>query len=146
MKQLKPILTVDLLQYIYQILIKPHFDYYAMMWRNCNRTLKEKLQELQNRAAGVITGNNYDVPSETILSKLVWKPLEEKREIQTMSYMSNLLKRNCPEIISKMFTLENNETYNLRSNNNMLMLWKIKTNAIKRIFSYSAAKIRSTHL
>ena len=107
---------------MYQILIQPHFGYCAMAWGNCNRTLKEKLKKLQNRAARVITSDDYDLSSEIILSKLEWKPLEDRRKIQTISYMSNVLKRNCPQSISKMFTLVNNKTYNLNSNNKVLML------------------------
>ena len=125
---------------MYQTLIQSYFDYCAMVWGNCNRTLKEKLQELQNRAATVITGDDYDVLSETILSKLEWKPLAKRRKIQTISYMSNVLKRNCPQSISKMFTLVYNETCNLRSNNKMLMLSKPKTNAMKKVFGYAAAQ------
>ena len=57
-KKVKPILTVDSLKYMYQTLIQPHFDYCAMVWGNCNKTLKEILQTLQNRAAREITGDD----------------------------------------------------------------------------------------
>ena len=42
--------------------------------------LKLNLQKLQNRAARVITGDNYDVRSKQILLKLGWKTLEERRQ------------------------------------------------------------------
>ena len=47
----------------------------------------------------------------------------------------------CPPAIASMFQITNNENYNLRSNNKMLMLSKPKTNAMKRSFSYAAAKV-----
>ena len=131
---------------MYQTHIQPHFDYCAMVWGNYNRTLKEKLQKLWNEAARMITGDDYDVPSETILSKLEWKPLEERRKSQTISYMSNVLKRNCPQSISKIVPLVNNETYNLRSNDKILILSKPKTKVMKRSFGYVAAKTWNTHL
>ena len=72
-------MTVDSLKYVYQTLIQPHFDYCAMVWGNCTRTLKERLQELQNRAARVITGDDYDLLSETILSKLEMETSRRKK-------------------------------------------------------------------
>ena len=45
-----------------------------------------------------------------------------------------------------MFTLINNETYNPRSNNEMLMLSKPRANTMTRSFSYAAAKTWITHL
>ena len=50
----------------------------------------------------------------------------------------------CPPAIASMFQITNNENYNLRSNNKMLMLSKPKTNAMKRSFSYAAAKVWNT--
>ena len=46
-----------------------------------------------------------------------------------------------PPAIASMFQITNNENYNLRSNNKILMLSKPKTNAMKRSFSYAAAKV-----
>ena len=42
------------------------------------------------------------------------------------------------------FQISENIRYNLRSNNNMLMLAKPRTNAMKRSFSYKAAKVWNT--
>jgi hypothetical protein len=39
----------------------------SLVWSNCSETLKLNLQKLQNRAARVITGDNYDVQSKQIL-------------------------------------------------------------------------------
>jgi hypothetical protein len=47
----------------------------------------------------------------------------------------------CPENISDMFKISNTEQYELRSNNNTLMLSKPRTNSMKRPFGYAAAKV-----
>ena len=55
--------------------------------------------------------------------------------------MKNLLRVNCHENISAMFKLFNSQRYDLRNNNNKLMLSKPETNSMKRTFGYAAAKV-----
>ena len=49
------------------------------------------------------------------------------------------LKRQLPEYISDMFTVTNNATYSLRSNDRKLHLNKPNTDIMKKSFSYRAA-------
>ena len=51
------------------------------------------------------------------------------------------LNHMCPSAITSMSHIANNENYDLRSNNKTLMLSKLKSNAIKRSFSYLADKV-----
>jgi hypothetical protein len=76
----KSFVSRDTLKIIYIALILPHFDYCSLVWSNCSETLKLYLQKLQNRAARVITGDNYDVRSKQTLLKLGWKTLDERRQ------------------------------------------------------------------
>ena len=140
-RRAKPYVTSDTLKLMYQSLVLPYFDYCSLVWRNCNETLKNKVQRLQNRAARVITGDTYDVRSVDVLNKLGWKNLEERRDVQTESYVTNALRGKCPENINEMFKPLNRDHYQLRDNNLVLMLSKPRTNAMKRSFSYAAAKI-----
>ena len=55
--------------------------------------------------------------------------------------LQKLLGKKCPEGINEMFQISSNDNYNLRSNNLVLKLSKPQTNAMKRSFSYVAAKI-----
>jgi hypothetical protein len=66
----KSFVSRNTLKMIYNALILPHFDYCFLVWSNCSETLKLNLQKLQNRAARVITGVNYDVRSKQILLSL----------------------------------------------------------------------------
>ena len=123
------------LKLMYQSLVLPYFNYCSLVWANCSQTLKNKAQRLQNRAARVITGDSYDIRSKDILNILGWKNLEERRISQTEAYVTKALQGKCPEIP---YNIKN---YQLRDNNLVLMLSKPNTNAIKRSFSYTAAKI-----
>ena len=79
--------------------------------------------------------------SEDVLNKLELKTLEERRNAQIESYVTNALKGKCPDNINEMFKPLNRDHYQLRDNNLVLMLSKPKTNAMKRSFGYAAAKI-----
>ena len=142
----KSFVSQDTLKMIYNALILPHFDYCPLVWSNCSETLKLHLQKLQNRAARVITGDNYDVRSKQILLKLGWKTLDERRQNLMEKYMSNIVNNNCPEIIGNLFEKCNNYDYNLRSNGKFLRLSKPNTNSMKRSFSYMGAKTWNQHL
>ena len=54
--------------------------------------------------------------------------------------MRKIFKDEVPISISDQFQLSVNEQYNLRSNCTMLKLAKLRTNTLKRSFSYHAAK------
>lgn len=54
-KGVKSFVPQSTLLCIYNSLVQPHFDYCSLVWSNCGKTLFNKLQKLQNRAARVIT-------------------------------------------------------------------------------------------
>ena len=141
LRRVKPYVPTKTLQHLYQALVQPHFDYCSMVWGNCGEYLRGKLQKLQNRAARVITSNPYEIRSIDILKKLEWKTLSERRKEQQLKYVSKALTCQCPKNILDMFKLSNSVRYELRSNNNKLMLSKPKTNSMKHTFGYAAAKV-----
>ena len=57
------------------------------------------------------------------------------------NHVTKALRQEHPENISNMFNIFENEKYNLRNNNQILVLAKPKTNAMMRSFSYAGAKI-----
>ena len=55
-----------------------------------------------------------------------------------------ILQGEAPIPLSELFTISENVKYDLPNNNNMLTLPKPKTNAIKKAFSYKAARVWNT--
>ena len=124
---------------IYNSLVLPHFTYCSNVWNDGSRIHLNKFYKLQKRAARVITGSSYDIRSKEIFAHLEWEPIEnilKKREI-SMTFKS--LTRQLPEYISDMFTITNNATYRLRSNDRKLHLDKPNTDFMKKSFAYRAA-------
>ena len=85
---------------IYQSLVQPYFYYCSLVWGNFNQTCKDKLQNLHNRAAKVITGDPYDVRTSEILLKLRWETLDKRTEEQMIDMVNKALNHMCPPAIT----------------------------------------------
>ena len=70
LRRLKSFLPCQTLILIYKSLIRPHFDYCSSVCVNLGKGLGHQLQQLQNRAARIITGSDYSVRSYEVLSVL----------------------------------------------------------------------------
>ena len=53
----------DCLNQIYNALVHPYFDYFSLVWQNCKLELQSNFKKLQNRAARIITGDNWETRS-----------------------------------------------------------------------------------
>ena len=78
-KLIKPYVPKKCLSQVYDALVQPYFDYCSLVWQNCKLELQSKLQKLQNRAARIITGDNWEIRSKDVLNKLNWLPLNQRR-------------------------------------------------------------------
>ena len=82
-KLIKPYVPKKCLSQVYNALVQPYFDYCSLVWQNCKLELQSKLQKLQNRAARIITGDNWEIRSKDVLNKLNWLPLNQRRLTDT---------------------------------------------------------------
>lgn len=140
-RRVKSFLPRKTLILLYNTVALPHFDYCSAVWGNCSKSLQEKLQKLQNRAARIITGDSYETSSDEVLGKLNWKPLSERREDRLVALVRKTMMGKMPSYLKDEFHLSNNSRYDLRSNLSMLKLQKPRTNALKRCFSYRGAEL-----
>ena len=128
------------LHLIYQALIQPHFDYCNIVWGICGRTLQNKIQKLQNRAARVLTNSNYDADAGHLFELLRWKNLASQQHIQIATMVYKSLHGLAPDYLCSKF--ERRETaYNLRDSENKLNVPLPRTNYYKNSFSYSGATL-----
>ena len=81
----KPLLNQALLKNIYYAIIEPYFTYCSVVWDSIDKTLADKLQKLQNRAARIITSASYyTVRTHDMFSYLKWSTLDHKRKCQNV--------------------------------------------------------------
>ena len=121
-KRVKPFVPQSTLLNIYNSLVQPHFDYYSLVWGNCGKTLSNKLQKLQNRAARVITSSNFDVDVDSLFHKLGWKDLKSQRQIQNALMVFKSLNRLVPEYLTSKFIKRVESNYSLMDSVNKLVV------------------------
>ena len=121
-------------------MIQPYFDYCSPLWDTCDKTLKDNLQTLQNRAARIIYGANYDTRSKDILKNLQLDSLDVRRKKLKCVFLYKVLNGiSAPclrENLERLTSLS--KGYDLRDSETDLKLPKPRTNFLKRSFKYSA--------
>ena len=140
-KRIRRFVSPEILHYIYNALILPHFDYCSIVWGNCGKTPSERLQKLQNRAARILTSSSYDADFRYLLQELGWKDLITQRQIQVALMVFKALNDLAPDHLSSMFTERSTSGYVLRDSTNKLNVPLPRTNYLKRSFSYRGATL-----
>ena len=100
-KRIRRFVSPEILHYIYNALILPHFDYCSIVWGNCGKTPSERLQKLQNRAARILTSSSYDADFRYLLQELGWKDLITQRQIQVALMVFKALNDLAPDKVLK---------------------------------------------
>ena len=120
-----------------QCLIQPYFDYCSPLWDTCNKTLKDKLQKYQNRAARIIAGATYEIRSGDVLQALEWENLESRRIITKATLMYKISNDysapNLKQLLKRRNSLQT--FYDLRNSQNDLDLPKLDVNSLKKASS-----------
>ena len=140
-KRIKPFVQQETLQNLYNSLALLYFDYCSLLWDNCGTTLKEKLQKLQNRAARIITEDNYDVRSTDLLHALSWENLNDRHRINKAILTFKILHDDSAPNLKDRFSIreKNLGSYNLRNADINLSVPEPVTEYLKRSFGYSSA-------
>ena len=106
LRRLSKILPKETLIYLYNSIIKPHFDYCLTVWGNCLEGDINKLQRLQNRIARIVSNNfDYNTPGITIVHELKWFNIRELRDFKINCLMFKCLNNECPNYLSDKFNL-----------------------------------------
>ena len=119
---------------------KPYFNYCSEVWGHCNKSLSNRLQKLQNRAARVLTFSSYDTSANPIFEQLNWKRLDTQRQIQVATMVYKSIHGLAPDYLGSLFT-KYEPPYNLRNSENKLAVPLPRTNFLKNSFSYNGAVI-----
>jgi len=85
---------------IFALIPTYRFNYCSIVWGNCRKTLSEKLQKLQNRAALILTSSSYDADAGYLLQQLGWKDLIAQRQIQVALMVFKVLNNLVPDAIT----------------------------------------------
>ena len=136
LKRCRRFVPQSTLHSVFNALIQPHFDYCSVVWGHCNKTLSDKLQKLQNRAARILAFSSYDTNAGLLFERLGWKRLESQRQIQEAVMVYKSLNGLVPTYLQSIFTDRSNKTqYELRDTAGKLAVPLPRTNYLKNSFS-----------
>ena len=126
---------------MYRSLIECHFTYGDIVWGNCGETLLNKLQKIQNRAARIITGSDYDAPSEPLLIELGWHNIRELIRYDTVVMMHKSKCNLASEYIKSLFLSNLVHEKPLRNSKTEFRLPRMETASGQRSFSFRGAQV-----
>ena len=124
---------------VYNALTQSQFDYCNIVWGNCGKSLFDRLQKLQNRAARVLTFSRYDADANRLFRQLNWKDLSTQFQIQKALMVYKSLNDLVPGYLSSNFVERYGTHYSLRDSLNKLTVPFPRTTFMKNSFSYSGA-------
>ena len=110
-KKAKEFVDRNTLVLIYNALVQPHFDYCCEVWDVLGKTLSDRLQKLQDRAARIIMNfKNESRQSLLARNSLGWINLEERRVHIKAKLMYKSINNLAPERLSNLFQNSNTIT------------------------------------
>ena len=113
-KRIRDFVPTPTLHCIYNALIQSQFDYCNIVWCNCGKTLFDRLQKLQNRAACVLTISRYDADANRIFRQLNWKDLSTHFQMKKALMVYKSLNDLVPRYLSSKFVKRYGTHYSLR--------------------------------
>ena len=108
MKHLSNDIPLDSPVTLYFTSIAPYFHYCACntVWGNCEQSLLNKLQTLQNRAARIVARTHYsNANHKTIMNKLQWFNVRQLAAYEMIVLMYKVENNLVPETMTDVFQL-----------------------------------------
>jgi len=145
MRRIKSFVPVETLEKVYKSLVQPYFEYCSPLWDNGGKSLKDKLQRFQSRAARALTGANYDIRSADIIQILSCNTLDARRHRAKSTLIYKILNDDTAPNLRSSFVRRNVDQtdYHLRNSATDLTLPKRKKEFVKRSFKYSGTMLWS---
>ena len=125
LKRAKKFIPLSALTSLYTSIIEPHFRYCRSVWGCTGTTEINRLQQLQNRAARIVTNNSFDTASNQLIEKLHWKTFNELIDIESKAIViKNLSELALPYLSRSLRKNSQSTSYKLRNTSTNLRLPK----------------------
>ena len=139
----RPFVNRTTLESVFNALVQPYFNYCSEVWGHCNKSLSNKLQKLQNRAARILTFSSYDTSVDPLFEQLNWKWLDTQRQIQVATMVYKSIHGLALDYLGSLFA-KYDPPHNLRNSENKLAVPLPRTNFLKNSFSYIMVRLSGT--
>ena len=135
LKHAKKFLPFSALTNLYTSIIELHFRYCCSVWGCAGTTQINRLQNLQNRAARIVTNSSFDTPSNLLIETLGWKTINELIDTETKTMVFKSLNELAPPYLRSMFMKNSQITsYRLHNTSTDLRLPKKAQKTARNLF------------
>lgn len=86
---------------VYRAIVEPHFVYCSSLLFLCNKTDKDRLQKLQNRAMRCILKKPMETPIDVMLNELGWLSVKQALEYYTLILVFKMKHDMVPSYLSE---------------------------------------------
>ena len=139
---------LSLLRSLYFLPVKARLDFYfkvilpsvlygLIIWGSCDKTLFNTLERIHIRAAKLIHGLDWNLPSVDVLARVNWTPIKEFYERGILNFVHKCYYGHAPIPLQGLFT-KRIRKYNFRKTQ-CLTLPKPRTEYVKKSLRYQGA-------
>ena len=104
LKHARSLLPEESLRSLYTGIVETHFRYFSPVWGSCGATEINLLHKMQNRAARIVTGSNFDTSGLTLVKQLGWKTICELIDSESNTMVFKSLNNLAPQYLCNLFT------------------------------------------
>ena len=84
----------------YNALVLPHLDYCSVVWQECSKELRQKIERVQNYGMRLILSKPPRTPSAGLREELQWLTLEKRREMSWMTLVHRCATKRAPPCLA----------------------------------------------
>jgi len=141
LRSLRNIVPLCTLKLLYNAIVQPHFDYADIVYDSTSQTNKLRLQNLQTRAARLISGSGPRTSRNPMFKELGWLSLQSRRDFHKSVMVYKCRYGLAPDYLNDRFsTNDSNHSHNTR-NASQLRATKTRTAYYQRSFTVSGQQL-----
>ena len=114
LKFLSKHVSKDVLNLSYKMYVRPHLDYGDVIYHNSRSFLMNLIEQVQYKAALVVTGCWQGTSRIKLYNELGWESLSDRRWFRRLTYFYKIVNRQTPEYLHNHLPPLHNVQYNLR--------------------------------
>ena len=120
-RQVKHILSRDILRNLYFALIHPHLSYGILVWGNAKQTILSKTKTLQKRAIRTINKAAFNSHTDPLFRSSQILKLDDLYHYTSSLFMFDYVNRNLPRSFDNVFPLNRDVQFNKETRQSNLM-------------------------
>ena len=123
------------LEKLYFSFIRSKLEYASIDWDNCSKQLSDLLENIQYRAAKIISGAIHRCSHDIVYNELGWEYLAERRRKQRLKVMFKTIQGETPNYLRSSFPtpLGENDRYVFRNEHNFPVI-RSRTSSFQNSF------------